>query len=1172
MKYIFTRRFLLLLTLLPMAIGAYADAWYYSKVIATAVPTGAGSVYVAAVDYTNPTPQQGVSNVATQYVEDEQDGHKYCLTAYTNAGYVFSGWYTDQYNGSCTSSSAQYIESFNGNTSEDENNPTPHYRYARFTPATYYIYFYQKVGDNSAWRTASVQYTATYGSCSGGWQSPNRTGYTFTGWYKSDGTTKVESSHQYTNTSNIALYGHWNPNQYTITLNNQSATSAGTQSITATFDANTNLTGGITIPSKTDHVFEGYYTATGGGGTQIINASGQVVASASGAGQTYTDASRNWKYAGNITLYAKWTHIETPVFKLNGTAIAENGEVDAELNLLVGQTATITFEHIGSTFQFPSGTDQVSYTHSTGVIEALAAGSATLTFNQPLETYIYAHTRSLKVNVSKHTVTLTTTLNNTEFDVFTAFNIGDIYTLTTPAGPGEPAQNEITISSSNTNAFAFENGQWRAVGAGTATLTIAQAANDYWTGDTITATIQVNKIDPSITPVISAATITYGQSMSASAITGTVTIATPVDTEDAASTCTWKTPTDILSAGEHTATVVFQSEHTNWFNPVEIANVPIMVEKTDPTVAATRTLIYGQLLSEVGFTNATIGVRAEDGIISGEINWKEAVNEDVLLTEGEYNYAVTFTSTNNNYKNGEGTCIVTVTPGFVFKGDESNDWNDADNWLEDNTPATGERATVDADVEVTGDVTVAGLTINAGKTLTVKEGATLTIGDDNSLIREAYGDIVFESGGKLVLEGGTLTVNDFTMHSGFDSQHQPESGQLVSQEHLTANGIAYFVLDLDPSGEASYGWYDFSVPFPVDALHGITRWNTVENKWEAITNEVNYAIMAYHEDLRAQGKNGWKKYKGILNPGQLYTITTDTTFNSYRFERLGTGAFDEAANTQSLEFTDSGNSNDHGWNGLGNGTLRYITIDEAPVVQIFNHQVYVPTSLAGKALAVGSAYFYQTHAANSHLTLSAADGNSSIIRAPQRASAEGVQRFAVALSTAGSLCDRIFITCDDNATADYTIGKDIEKMGETDGKKGARIWTNAKGTKLCAIHTAYDNNQAVIPLQLSAPANAEYTLSLEDYPAEDVYLTRDGVIVGDLGISDYMFDLNAGTDSSYALLVVRRVHDTATSVDENHDNNHSDADIVKKMIVNGQLFILHDGTLYNAQGEEVSFK
>ncbi len=132
-------------------------------------------------------------------------------------------------------------------------------------------------------------------------------------------------------------------NNYTITLNTDlTPTSAGTTSITATYNANTNLTSAITKPTKTGWTFGGYFTAKNGGGTQIIDASGNVIASVSG----YTDASRNWKYAGNITLYAKWTC--TVTWSVNGLTN-------------VYPTQTVTYNSSGSKVASVPTPDPASY-------------------------------------------------------------------------------------------------------------------------------------------------------------------------------------------------------------------------------------------------------------------------------------------------------------------------------------------------------------------------------------------------------------------------------------------------------------------------------------------------------------------------------------------------------------------------------------------------------------------------------------------------------------------------------------------------------------------------------------------------------------------------------------------------------------------------------------------
>lgn len=151
----------------------------------------------------------------------------------------------------------------------------------------------------------------------------------------------------------------------------------------------------------------------------------------------------------------------------------------------------------------------------------------------------------------------------------------------------------------------------------------------------------------------------------------------------------------------------------------------------------------------------------------------------------------------------------------------------------------------------------------------------------------------------------------------------------------------------------------------------------------------------------------------------------------------------------------------------------------------------------------------------------------------------------------------------------YTIGKDVQKMGTTAGASVARMWANAKGTVLGAVDMPFSGDKTVIPMSLYAPQAGEYTIAIDNNPTEDVYLTRNGVIVWELSMSEFTLGLNAGTDTSYALLVTRKVKDTTTGVDA-LDSDKRGTDFVEKVIVNGQLFILHDGVMYDAQGKKVT--
>ena len=157
--------------------------------------------------------------------------------------------------------------------------------------------------------------TASYNTSAVTLPTPTKAGYTFGGWYKeSSCTTKVgDGGASYTPTGNITLYAKWIANKYKVTLNNQSATTAGTTAYWYKYNTTTTVDGTtvyyytdeamsaspmktstITKPTKTGYTFGGYYTGTNGSGTQYIDANGKCINSI-------------YKVAGNTTLYAKWT-------------------------------------------------------------------------------------------------------------------------------------------------------------------------------------------------------------------------------------------------------------------------------------------------------------------------------------------------------------------------------------------------------------------------------------------------------------------------------------------------------------------------------------------------------------------------------------------------------------------------------------------------------------------------------------------------------------------------------------------------------------------------------------------------------------------------------------------------------------------------------------------------
>lgn len=196
------------------------------------------------------------------------------------------------------------------------------------TPNAYVISYYPNGGTGSIADQVKIESEdATLSDGTG----LERTGYDLLKWNTADdgSGTNYTLGATYSTDADIDLYAIWQVKTYTITLNNESATSAGTASVTVTYDANTNLTSAITKPEKTGYEFGGYYTARNGGGTQLIGTDGNWIASVTG----YTDGSKNWKYPNDLNLYAKWTAIEIEL-----ELSANGGESDGSATVIYDAT------------------------------------------------------------------------------------------------------------------------------------------------------------------------------------------------------------------------------------------------------------------------------------------------------------------------------------------------------------------------------------------------------------------------------------------------------------------------------------------------------------------------------------------------------------------------------------------------------------------------------------------------------------------------------------------------------------------------------------------------------------------------------------------------------------------------------------------------------------------
>ena len=455
----------------------------------------------------------------------------------------------------------------------------------------------------------------------------------------------------------------------------------------------------------------------------------------------------------------------------------------------------------------------------------------------------------------------------------------------------------------------------------------------------------------------------------------------------------------------------------------------------------------------------------------------------------------------------------------------------------------GDVIVVNSGVELTMDAP------SAPASITVKDGATVTI----SAATEAD-NLIVENGGKVTVSSST-TVNDLIIGSTMASG---KSGQIDGATNINfeAVGDVYFDLTLGADGTSAQ-WHAFTVPFPVDALNGV--YDLDGNK---LTNEVNYAIMDYHGDIRANGEYGWKKYRGILQPGTFYLMTVDGDRTTYRFKKVA-GADIVAENTISYAAyqVGEGEDSDKGWNGIGNPTLFYGQININ--VQVLNPSTYTYEVKTANStnFVVGTPFFYQA-STTSTISMSAASG--SAFYAPKRQAENEIKDVEISFGNE-EFKDHLYISAREEATNNYEIGKDLAKMMMTSTPSVAQIYGKAYNTNLCMIDAPLVNDQATYKFTLYAPTAGEYTITAPNMENVDIYLTKDDAIIWNISEDGYTLDMQQGFTTGYGLLLQVKAPEIATDI----DNLSGNASGVQKVVIDDHVYILRGEKMYDTTGKIV---
>ena len=198
----------------------------------------------------------------------------------------------------------------------------------------------------------------------------NNTGYDFVGWFEAEsGGSAVSTNTSYTYNapkSTKTIYARFKAHTYSLSLDAQGG---GSGSSSATVIYSTSTVSSITNPTKAGYVFAGWYSASGGLGTMVIDAYGHLQPNSA-----YTDASGNWIATADKTLYAGWLTVHTP-----GTYEGTYGKLLTIYNCEPYELYGVSKTNSSTTYRLTAG-EKVAVTtdYSTAPNKVLTYNSTTL--------------------------------------------------------------------------------------------------------------------------------------------------------------------------------------------------------------------------------------------------------------------------------------------------------------------------------------------------------------------------------------------------------------------------------------------------------------------------------------------------------------------------------------------------------------------------------------------------------------------------------------------------------------------------------------------------------------------------------------------------------------------------------------------------------------------------
>ena len=220
------------------------------------------------------------------------------------------------------------------------------------------IYANKKLTFNANGGTVSSESKSiAYGEKYGSLPTPQRTGYTFNGWFtEKDKGTKITDSSVVSITTDQTVYAQWTANLYTLYVNPNGGIYSESSSVVKKDPQliyNKGNWWSIGQAKREGYKLKGYYTSADGG-TMVYDADGNAV-----NGDYWKD--HTYIHAGDLTVYAQWTKAELSSLEITEKPAKLEYKVNEKIDT-TGLKLKATYNN-GETKEITSGFE-VSYDFS----------------------------------------------------------------------------------------------------------------------------------------------------------------------------------------------------------------------------------------------------------------------------------------------------------------------------------------------------------------------------------------------------------------------------------------------------------------------------------------------------------------------------------------------------------------------------------------------------------------------------------------------------------------------------------------------------------------------------------------------------------------------------------------------------------------------------------------